>query len=99
MNWKSFGLAALMGLASVACGDDNPIQALDRSGDCSNICDKYRDCIGGDDYDTDKCQDRCSDMSTDKESDQIDTCQDCIKSRSCSGSVFNCTTECVGIVP
>jgi len=98
MILKSLGIAALMGIAVVACKDD-PIQAVDRATDCPMICDKYKDCIGGEDYDTDACNDRCTDMTSDSESDKISTCEDCLDDRSCTGSVFNCTTECAGIVP
>jgi hypothetical protein len=99
MILKSFGLAAFIGLAVAACGDDDPFQSIDRSTDCAAICDKYQECIGGDDYDTDKCSDDCSDMKTDSQSNKIDACQDCIENRSCTNSVFNCTAECAGIVP
>lgn len=99
MILKSLGLAALMGFAVAACGDDDPIQAIDRATDCPMICEAYATCIGGDSYDTDDCSDRCEDMDSDVESDQISKCEDCLDGRSCTGSVFNCTTECAGIVP
>jgi hypothetical protein len=95
---KSLTFALLLGLAA-ACGDDNPIQSIDRSTDCSDICGKYKDCVGGSDFDTDKCSDDCSDMKSDEQSSKIDTCENCLDDKSCTEGAFNCLTECAGIVP
>lgn len=81
-----------------ACGKDDPITAIDRASDCSKICDKYKECIAGD-YDTDACEDRCTDMVTESKTDKIDDCSDCVDDKSCTNSVFSCTSECAGIVP
>jgi hypothetical protein len=96
---KFIALTLLLSAAAVsACGKDDPITAIDRSMDCSEICGRYKDCLAMD-YDTSKCEDRCTDMVDKKQTDQIDTCQECIDGKSCTNSVFNCTSECVGIVP
>lgn len=94
---NSMAFAVLTALAA-ACGTDDPITAIDRSTDCAQICDKYKDCVKSD-YDTDKCADDCSDMVNEEDTQKIDDCQDCLKGNSCTESVFNCTTECAGIVP
>jgi hypothetical protein len=96
---KIIALTLLLSAAAVsACGKDDPITAIDRSMDCSTICGRYKDCIASD-YDTGKCEDRCTDMVNSKQTDQIDKCDDCINGMSCTGSVFNCGTQCAGIVP
>src|SRR5690348_3776382 len=96
---KFIALTLLLSAAGMsACGKDDPITAIDRSSDCSEICGRYKDCIAQD-YDTGKCEDRCTDMVDKKETDKIDSCEECISDKSCTNSVFNCTTECAGIVP
>jgi len=94
-NSIAFGLLLLV---AGACGKDDPITAIDRATDCSDICDKYKECISGD-YDVDACEDRCTDMVTEQKTDRIDDCQECIDAKSCTNSVFNCTSECIGIIP
>jgi hypothetical protein len=94
---NSIAFAVLTALAA-ACGTDDPITALDRASDCRNICSRYKDCIA-EDYNVDACADECNDMVSEEDTDQIDECQDCLKGNSCTGSVFQCTTECAGIVP
>ena len=89
---SAFSIVNLFGCA------ENPVTTIDRSSDCAQICDKYKDCLNAD-YNTSKCRDRCTDMKDPKGTDKINRCQDCIKDSSCSGSVFKCTTECGGIVP
>jgi hypothetical protein len=89
---------ALILIALSACGEDGPAKSIDRTTDCADICKAYKDCIATD-YDVDACVNRCSDMDTVKQSDRIDTCEDCLDDKSCVDSVFSCTTECAGIVP
>lgn len=95
---NAFTLAVLTALTAAACGKDDPITAFDRSTDCADICDKYKDCINSD-YDVKACADDCTDMVSEEDTDKIDLCQECLDGNSCTGSVFNCTSECVGIVP
>jgi len=94
-NVIAFSLALT---ALAACGKDDPITAIDRTTDCSAICDKYKDCINSD-YDTEACVDRCTDMVTEEKTDRIDECEACVDEKSCTNSAFSCLTECAGIVP
>ena len=95
-NVISFSFVVLSFLG--ACGKDDPITAIDRTTDCTSICNKYKECISGD-YDTKACHDRCTDMVSNEKTDRIDECQSCVDDKSCTSSVFSCTSECVGIVP
>ena len=96
---KSIVLTALLvALPCVFACKEDPITTIDRSMDCSKICEKYKDCIKGD-YDTGKCEDRCTDMIDDKKTAQIDKCEECVSGESCAESVFSCTDDCVTIVP
>jgi hypothetical protein len=94
---NSIAFAVLTSLAA-ACGSDDPITAIDRTTDCSDICSRYKDCIQSD-YDVDSCSEDCRDMVSDEGTKKIDTCEECLDGNSCTGSVFNCTSECAGIVP
>jgi len=86
---------ALTGL--FACSE-NPVTTIDRSSDCAQICDRYQECVATN-YNTAACRDRCTDMKSSADTAKVDHCQACISERSCTGSIFKCTTECVGIVP
>src|ERR1700755_3637174 len=90
----------LISFANVSCdSEDNPIEDIDEAKDCSDICDKYKECFDKD-YDTDKCEDKCKDRADDPDhKDQEEKCSDCIDNASCGGAVFSCTDDCVGIVP
>jgi hypothetical protein len=89
---------AVLTVFAAACGSDDPITAFDRASDCRNICNSYKECIA-EDYNVDSCADDCNDMVSEEDTDQIDDCQDCLKGNSCVESVFQCTTECAGIIP
>jgi hypothetical protein len=99
MFFKKLAVLVVLGLGMAACGDDDPITAVDRSTDCANICGKYGDCVGGDDFDEDECQDQCSDMKSDDDTSDIDQCEECVDDKSCVDSAFQCLSECAGIVP
>jgi hypothetical protein len=94
------GFAALLpmslafALAAPAC------DSIDRIYDCASICNAYKDCINSN-YDATACTQKCEDQASDSEAfeDRADDCQECIDDRSCAGSVFSCTDNCVGIVP
>ncbi len=92
---KNLSLACLfLGSAFFAgAGCDEAEQTID----CGKICNRYEECIE-DDYDVSACTDRCDEM-LDSDSDRADECEACIDDRSCTGAVFNCATECAGIVP
>lgn len=95
---KFYAMTTLLLCAVGACGGDDPITAIDRTTDCSSICNKYKDCIDGD-YDVDACESDCTDMVSEEETSDIDMCKDCVDDNSCVDSVFSCTDECAGIVP
>ncbi|MEY4580103.1 MAG: hypothetical protein RL701_4806 [Pseudomonadota bacterium] len=81
-----------------ACSE-NPITTLDRNADCSAICDRYHDCVGGDDSEVDACTDRCTDMVSRNETSRIDECDACSGGdNSCLSKAFECLDECAGIV-
>jgi len=96
INSIAFAVTAVM--FAIGCSED-PITTIDRSSDCSSICNKYKDCIDSD-YDVDACKDDCTDMKSNDETAKIDDCQDCLKGEnSCVDKAFKCTSECAGIVP
>ena len=99
MNRTNLGMALLLAVAgSVGFGCANAADDIDQYTDCIDICGRYADCIDSS-YDTDACADRCEEMDHRNGTTRVDTCENCLDDRSCTGSVFACTAECVGIVP
>jgi hypothetical protein len=99
MTLNSFiSAGALLCVSFAGCAED-PITTLDRSSDCADICKTYKDCVASDSYDVNACGDRCTDMKSSDETKRIDDCSACLSGKSCVSSVFQCTTECAGIVP
>jgi hypothetical protein len=94
------GLASLFSMTVVAAATAPGCSTIDRIYDCNVICDRYKDCVDAN-YDDDACAERCQDEAADSEAyqDRADSCQACIDDRSCTGAVFNCASECAGIVP
>lgn len=92
---KTLSLCAfLFGSAAIAVsGCDEADQAVD----CSQICNRYQECFD-EDYDVSACIDRCRPM-LDEDPHGADDCEACIDDRSCTGAVFNCASDCAGIVP
>jgi len=87
------------GFIATACGDD-VVEEITNTSDCADVCERYADCFD-DDYDVSECTDRCedeADASEDQE-ERLEACESCIDDESCSSAVFECTTECAGIVP
>lgn len=96
---RNLCMALLLSTASVvgfSCSD--AADDIDQYTDCIDICGRYQDCITTD-YDTDACADRCEAMDHRNGSTRVDTCENCLDDRSCVGSAFACTAECVGIIP
>lgn len=95
------GLASIFSLC-VAFGitTSTGCESVDRIYDCADICDTYRDCVDAN-YDTVACATECRENADDSGAfaDKADECQACIDDRSCTGAVFGCALECVGIVP
>jgi hypothetical protein len=99
MTFKHFiNAAALLCVSFAGCAED-PITTFDRSSDCADICKQYKSCIASDSYSESDCSDRCSGMKSEEKTKRIDACQECLGGKSCVSSVFQCTDECVGIVP
>lgn len=97
-TWWTVGVAGalglLLGVASPGCDD------VDQAFDCQSVCSRYQSCFD-EDYDVSACRSRCR-SSADADRDferKADACETCIDDRSCGGAVFNCATECAGIVP
>ena len=93
-------LLALGGLSTVGCGDDDPIDAIQNTITCHDVCQRYSDCFDKD-YDVDDCTDRCENKATpDEEKEaQLEKCNACIDDKSCTSSVFSCSTDCLDFVP
>lgn len=63
------------------------VNEVDRAVDCANICERYQDCLPGD-QDESECRDRCNDRTT----EEADACDACLDASGCS----DCTVECAG---
>ncbi len=96
---KAFIAAMILtGLAlSVGCSDEDSPSLIERVTDpnCSEICDRYDECIR--DIDVGRCVDQCDDV-TDVQalSDQADRCADCLSNRACAQS-GPCWNDCVSV--
>jgi hypothetical protein len=92
---KTILLLSLLGLSAAA-----GCNAIDRASDCSAICNRYKECFDST-YNNTTCATRCRDNAAASEAadNRVDICRDCINSRSCVASAFNCASECSGIVP
>jgi hypothetical protein len=87
-------------LSLFACDPEETVNAVDAKIDCGSICNRYKDCFDSS-YATETCRDRCESSSKNDSSydAKAEACDSCLDRNSCAGSAFNCTTECVGIVP
>ena len=87
-------VSLLAGFALVGC---NPIDAAI---DCHSICSRYSECWDAN-YDVGACEARCRDHSSTDTSYRrnADQCNACIHDRACATVAFNCTLECVSVVP
>ena len=74
--------------------------AADEAFDCQAVCSKYKECINNS-YDVGKCRSDCREKAANNTDfkRKADTCHACISDRSCTSSTFNCTDDCLGIVP
>jgi hypothetical protein len=81
-------------------GCANPVEEIDESVDCADICDRYRDCYD-DSYDTGACRNRCNGLVDGENGDPhaADACDACLDERSCVESAFTCGGACAGILP
>lgn len=84
----------VVGIVSPNMGCDK----ADAAFDCAKVCDKYKECLGGADYDSSACASRCrDDADTEAFRDKADMCETCVDDKSCLAGTFACATECVGI--
>jgi hypothetical protein len=88
-----------IGLLASACGDD-VVEEVTNTSDCADVCERYSECFN-ESYDVSACTDRCEDEADADENfeSRLDACETCIDDESCTAAVFECTTECAGIVP
>ncbi|MCA9610246.1 MAG: hypothetical protein KC619_31840 [Myxococcales bacterium] len=63
------------------------VSEIDREIDCFSICERYEDCLPGD-QDQAACRDRCDDRSP----GEVDECDACLDASTCA----ECTFECAG---
>jgi hypothetical protein len=96
---KALALAVLALTCAAAFGGcSDAADDIDQYSDCIDICGRFQDCFD-EDYDTDSCADRCEDMEHRNGTSNVDECEECLDDQSCSGAVFNCTADCVSVVP
>jgi hypothetical protein len=74
--------------------------SIDAVIDCHSICSRYSDCWDAN-YDVGACEARCrTHSSTDTAyRHDADQCSACINDRACTTVAFNCTLQCVSVVP
>lgn len=90
--------AVALACVASACGDAT--DPISNRITCGDVCERYRDCFD-EDYDVEGCTDRCENDATDDEEKEaeLEECSACIDDESCTGAVFECTTECAAFVP
>lgn len=93
----AFVFASAIGATVALVSCDKADDALD----CNQICDKYKECLGGNSYDESDCRTRCRDKADDKEfTASVDQCAECVSDdKSCVENTFSCATKCAGVVP
>jgi hypothetical protein len=99
-NHRTWVAVAVVSLLASVVGCSEAADEVTNTIDCGEVCERYSDCFDAD-YDVEGCIDRCensADASEDKER-RLEMCDACIDDRSCSSATFNCTDDCVGIVP
>jgi hypothetical protein len=98
---KSFkiSLFTVLGFVSLV-GCSEAVDEVSNTIDCHSVCERYQSCFDSD-YDVEGCTDRCeneADADEQREA-RLERCDACIEDRSCGDATFNCTDDCVGIVP
>ncbi len=97
--FRNLFLAGSFASALLAAGCDEAVQELDELANCTDICNRYDECVT-DEFDVPGCIDDCeqmSDMSA-AYNEQAMACETCIEGMSCLED-FTCTDECAGVVP
>ena len=93
MRTATAALCAALAMGGLGC------TKIDNALDCETICNRYKSCYDSS-YNDDACYDRCRANSESRDFDRkVDICDACLSGRDCNAAAFNCTDECVGIVP
>jgi hypothetical protein len=89
----------LVATAGVTACSDDPEEVTNRI-TCKDVCQRYADCFDSG-YNVESCTDRCTADATadDEKEERLELCNECIDDESCTGAVFDCTTECSPFVP
>ncbi len=92
---SALGFGLLLSFGLVGCADE-----IDELFDCSQICNRYEECIDGD-YDVDGCIDRCETNADEEEgfAERADNCETCLDGDDSCAESLPCADDCVGIVP
>lgn len=98
---RVFSVACALGAVwlATACGDD-VIDEITNRVTCADVCSRYRDCFQSD-LDVRDCTERCEDEADASENheERLERCDDCMDEESCTSAIFECTADCVGLVP
>jgi hypothetical protein len=88
------GIALALGLMSCSTADK-----IENKITCSDVCNRYRDCFNAN-YDTAACSDKCeAEANTNQDKDRrLELCNTCIDDQSCTSAVYDCATDCAGII-
>jgi hypothetical protein len=74
-------------------------ESISNSITCGDVCERYRDCFD-ENYDVDGCVDECESEASANEDQEarLEACDECIDDESCASAVFECTTQCAGVI-
>lgn len=90
-------LSTLALTAALAVGCVNPVEEIDETVDCIDLCNRYRDCYDSA-YDVDACRGRCEELADGADPRAANDCDTCLDGRACVES-FPCADECYGLIP
>lgn len=97
----SLSLGFVLGLCFLGgAGGCSAEDVISNTIDCNDVCNRYKDCFDSD-YDVSTCTEECeADASADDDKERrLEMCDACIDGLSCSETVFECASDCAGIVP
>lgn len=84
-------------LLLVVTGCANPIEEIDETVDCTDLCNRYRDCYDSS-YDTAACRGRCEELADGADPGAANDCDACLDPRACT-EAFACVDACYGLLP
>lgn len=82
--------ASFAGASLTACDG-----AVEKRLDCAKICKEAKDCVGGDDFDTQDCIADCND---DADQEDADRCEQCLTAKDSCTEELACTDDCAGVL-